>query len=63
MEQRIKIGISACVLGQGVRFDSGHKANKFVTQELAPYCQFIAVCPEVGSKGASPIRPSTLEVE
>lgn len=48
MNEQIKIGISACVLGQKVRFDSGHKESRFVTQELADYFSFVPVCPEVG---------------
>lgn len=44
----ILLGISACVLGQNVRFDSGHKASQFVNKELAPYFEFVPVCPEVG---------------
>ncbi|MDC5839313.1 YbgA family protein [Vibrio europaeus] len=48
-QQQIKIGISSCVLGERVRFDSGHKLSKFVTKELAPYFEFVPVCPEVGS--------------
>jgi uncharacterized protein YbgA (DUF1722 family)/uncharacterized protein YbbK (DUF523 family) len=57
MEQKIKIGISSCVLGERVRFDSGHKVSKFVTKELAPYFDFVPVCPEVGS-GMSVPRPT-----
>ncbi|NVD08846.1 DUF1722 domain-containing protein [Vibrio sp. JPW-9-11-11] len=49
MDQQIKIGISSCVLGEKVRFDSGHKISKFVTKELAPYFEFVPVCPEVGA--------------
>ncbi|MEF1290645.1 YbgA family protein [Vibrio sp. M260118] len=48
-QQPIKIGISACVLGERVRFDSGHKISKFVTKELTPYFEFMPICPEVGS--------------
>ncbi|GAD79701.1 YbgA family protein [Vibrio ezurae] len=44
----IQIGISSCVLGENVRFDSGSKPSKFVTQELSPFFEFIPVCPEVG---------------
>jgi uncharacterized protein YbgA (DUF1722 family)/uncharacterized protein YbbK (DUF523 family) len=42
----IKIGISACVLGEPVRFDGGHKASTFCLQQLKPLVQFVAVCPE-----------------
>jgi len=48
MESSIKVGISSCVLGERVRFDSGHKMSNFVTKELSPYFDFISVCPEVG---------------
>lgn len=44
----IRVGISACVLGQPVRFDSGHKISHFVTKELAQFFEFVSVCPEVG---------------
>lgn len=42
----VKIGISACVLGEKVRFDGGHKASVFCTQQLQPLVQYIPVCPE-----------------
>ncbi len=45
---KISIGISACVIGEPVRFDGGHKTSGFVTRELGEYCQFVPVCPEVG---------------
>lgn len=48
MESSIKVGISSCVLGERVRFDSGHKISNFVTKELDGYFSFVPVCPEVG---------------
>ncbi len=48
MGSLIKVGISSCVLGERVRFDSGHKASNFVTKELSKYFDFVSVCPEVG---------------
>jgi uncharacterized protein YbgA (DUF1722 family)/uncharacterized protein YbbK (DUF523 family) len=44
---RIRIGISACLLGQEVRFDGGHKRDPFLTGILAPHVEWVAVCPEV----------------
>ncbi|KLV03342.1 membrane protein [Photobacterium aquae] len=44
----IQVGISACVLGERVRFDGGHKQNRFVVDELSNYVTFKPVCPEVG---------------
>lgn len=43
----IKIGISACLLGQEVRFDGGHKKDPFLTTVLAPHVVWVPVCPEV----------------
>jgi uncharacterized protein YbgA (DUF1722 family)/uncharacterized protein YbbK (DUF523 family) len=43
----IRIGVSACLLGEPVRFDGGHKRNDFITGVLGPYVSFVAVCPEV----------------
>ncbi len=45
---KINVGISACVLGENVRFDSGHKKSNFVVKELGKYVEFVPVCPEVG---------------
>ena len=43
----IKIGISSCLLGNHVRFDSGHKKNSYVTGVLKDYFEFVPFCPEV----------------
>ncbi|MEO5898144.1 MAG: DUF523 and DUF1722 domain-containing protein [Vicinamibacterales bacterium] len=43
----IRIGISACLLGQEVRFDGGHKRDQFLTTILGPHVEFVSVCPEV----------------
>ncbi|WP_298773555.1 DUF523 and DUF1722 domain-containing protein [uncultured Shewanella sp.] len=44
---KMKIGISACVMGQNVRFDGGHKRSVFCTEQLSEYVQFNPICPEV----------------
>ena len=43
----IRIGISACLLGQEVRFDGGHKRDPFLTDTLGPLVEWVPVCPEV----------------
>ncbi|MCL1076849.1 DUF1722 domain-containing protein [Parashewanella spongiae] len=43
----IKVGISSCLLGAKVRFDSGHKKNSYVTNVLKDYFEFHSFCPEV----------------
>lgn len=43
----IRIGVSACLLGEEVRFDGGHKRDTFLTGVLDPHVEFVPVCPEV----------------
>ncbi len=43
----IRVGISACLLGETVRFDGGHKRNSFLTEVLGPHVEWVPVCPEV----------------
>jgi uncharacterized protein YbgA (DUF1722 family)/uncharacterized protein YbbK (DUF523 family) len=43
----LRIGISACLLGDEVRFDGGHKRDRFLTDTLGPFVEWVKVCPEV----------------
>lgn len=43
----LRLGISACLLGQEVRFDGGHKRDRFLTDQLGQYVEWVPVCPEV----------------
>ena len=47
MLDRIKIGISSCLLGNHVRYDGGHKLDRYIQDTLGQYFDFIPVCPEV----------------
>ncbi len=42
----MKIAVSSCLLGQKVRFDSGHKYDHFIIDELGKYAELIPFCPE-----------------
>jgi len=44
---RIRVGISTCLLGRNVRFDGGHKRDRYLTDTLAHWFEFVPVCPEV----------------
>jgi uncharacterized protein YbgA (DUF1722 family)/uncharacterized protein YbbK (DUF523 family) len=44
---KIKIGISSCLLGNNVRYDGGHKHDHYITDTLGEYLEFLPVCPEV----------------
>jgi uncharacterized protein YbgA (DUF1722 family)/uncharacterized protein YbbK (DUF523 family) len=45
--EKIKLGISACLLGEKVRYDGGHKLDRFLTDTLGRYVEYVPVCPEV----------------
>ncbi|KIO34951.1 YbgA family protein [Shewanella sp. cp20] len=47
MKKKLKIGISACVMGEPVRFDRGHKKSGFCMEQLAEFAEFRPVCPEM----------------
>lgn len=46
-DHRLRIGVSACLLGEQVRFDGGHKQDRYLTETLGRYFEWIPVCPEV----------------
>ena len=45
--EKLKIGVSACLLGQNVRYNGGHQLNHFIRDILGQYMEFVPVCPEV----------------
>lgn len=46
-EDKIRLGVSSCLLGEKVRFDGGHKLDRFLTETLGRFVEFVPVCPEV----------------
>jgi uncharacterized protein YbgA (DUF1722 family)/uncharacterized protein YbbK (DUF523 family) len=61
IDQPIRIGISACLLGEKVRFDGGHKHDRYLTQTLGQYFEWIPVCPEVELGLGTPRETMRLE--
>lgn len=57
---RIRIGISSCLLGAEVRFDGGHKWDPYINETLARYFELVPVCPEVGIGLGTPREPIRL---
>ena len=47
MEGKFRIGISSCLLGNEVRWNSGHKHDKYLTRTLGKFVEYVPVCPEV----------------
>jgi uncharacterized protein YbgA (DUF1722 family)/uncharacterized protein YbbK (DUF523 family) len=45
--EKIRLGISTCLLGENVRYDGGHKLDRFLTETLGQYVEYVPVCPAV----------------
>ena len=45
--EKIKLGISTCLLGETVRYDGRHKLDRFLMNTLGQYVEYVPVCPEV----------------
>lgn len=57
MENRPKIAVSACLLGDQVRYNGGHKHQRWLTGALAQHVDFLPLCPEVDA-GLGVPRPA-----
>jgi len=57
----MKIGVSACLLGERVRYDGGHKHDRYITDVLGQFFTFVPVCPEVGCGLPTPRESMRLE--
>ena len=54
---RIRLGISACLLGQSVRWNGSHTRDRFLTDTLSHYVDYVPVCPEVECGLSTPREP------
>ena len=57
----MKIAVSGCLLGEEIRFNAGHSHDRFVTQQLGEYVEFVSFCPEHLAFGTP--RPTVRLVE
>lgn len=46
-EEKVKLGISSCLLGEKVRYNGGHTLDRFLAEVLGAYVDYVPVCPEV----------------
>jgi uncharacterized protein YbgA (DUF1722 family)/uncharacterized protein YbbK (DUF523 family) len=53
-DDRPRIGISSCLLGQPVRFDTGHKRDPFLVETFGEHVEWVPVCPEVEAGFGTP---------
>jgi uncharacterized protein YbgA (DUF1722 family)/uncharacterized protein YbbK (DUF523 family) len=45
--ENVRLGISTCLLGEPVRYDGGHRLDRFVRDTLGQYVEYVPICPEV----------------
>jgi uncharacterized protein YbgA (DUF1722 family)/uncharacterized protein YbbK (DUF523 family) len=43
---KVRLGVSACLLGENVRYDGQHKLDRYIRDTLGRYVEFVPVCPE-----------------
>jgi uncharacterized protein YbgA (DUF1722 family)/uncharacterized protein YbbK (DUF523 family) len=56
----IRIGISACLLGENVRYDGGHKRDAFLVETFGKFVEWVPICPEVELGLGTPRPPIRL---
>jgi uncharacterized protein YbgA (DUF1722 family)/uncharacterized protein YbbK (DUF523 family) len=52
--ERVRLGISACLLGEQVRFDGGHKRDPYLVETLGRFVDWVPVCPELEAGFGAP---------
>jgi len=60
LEEKIKIGISSCLLGENVRYDGTNKLDVFLKDTLGRYFEYVPVCPEAEAGLGVPREPMRL---
>lgn len=55
-----RVGVSSCLLGTPVRYDGGHRRNRFLADELAAFVEFVPRCPEAAIGLGTPRTPIRL---
>jgi uncharacterized protein YbbK (DUF523 family) len=57
----VRILVSACLLGEKVRYDGGHKRDLLLMETLGPFVEWVRVCPEVD--GGLPVPREAMRLE
>lgn len=56
-ENKITVGLSACLAGHSVRFNAGHTQSKLCINTLSEHFNYLTFCPEVAAGFSTP-RPT-----
>lgn len=62
MGDRLRIGVSSCLLGNEVRYDGAHSRNACILDSMGELFEFVAFCPEVAIGLGVPRPPINLIV-
>jgi uncharacterized protein YbgA (DUF1722 family)/uncharacterized protein YbbK (DUF523 family) len=58
--EKIRIGVSSCLIGERVRYDGDHKRDAFIADTLSAAFELVPVCPEVAIGMGVPRPPIRL---
>jgi uncharacterized protein YbgA (DUF1722 family)/uncharacterized protein YbbK (DUF523 family) len=61
MASRTRIGVSACLTGEKVRYDGNDKRDSYIATTLSHYFDLVPICPETGIGLGVPREPIHLE--
>jgi len=57
---KIKLGISSCLLGENVRYDGAHKLDAYLKDKLGKLVEWVPICPETECGFGVPREPMHL---
>lgn len=60
VQEKITMGVSSCLLGNKVRYDGGHKHDRYITDTLGNFFTYVPVCPELECGLPIPREPMRL---
>ena len=60
-ENKMRIAISQCLLGKNVRYDGGHKLDRYLVGSYSAYFEWVSFCPEAESGMGIPREAMRLE--
>nr|WP_026214117.1 DUF523 and DUF1722 domain-containing protein [Nonomuraea coxensis] len=60
-DARPRVAVSSCLLGELVRYNGGHSRDRFLTDALDPYVEWIRICPEMEAGLGTPRETLRLE--
>jgi uncharacterized protein YbgA (DUF1722 family)/uncharacterized protein YbbK (DUF523 family) len=63
LKNKPTIAVSACLLGENVRYNGGHTKSDWITGELTQFVNIVPICPEVAMGLGTPREEINLKIE